>query len=122
MAPPATPENGVALPFMRGSLTRVSELIETLRASVSSHSPRLESSVAPARAPISIEAPELPARFSLGDRLGAGGMGLVFRAYDRVLGQDVALKVLRSPAVSDRLFLKREFRSLASMLHPNMVH
>ncbi len=46
-------------------------------------------------------------------------MGSVYRARDHVLGQDVALKVLHD---RDQLtFLKREFRGLAQLSHPNLV-
>jgi tetratricopeptide (TPR) repeat protein len=55
------------------------------------------------------------------ERLGSGGMGTVYRAYDRELGQEVALKVLHSFTAEDRLRLKLEFRALANIVHPNLV-
>jgi Tol biopolymer transport system component len=61
--------------------------------------------------------------YELTDRLGAGGMGEVFRARDTRLGRDVALKLLpdafaRDP---DRLSrFEREARLLASLNHPRI--
>jgi eukaryotic-like serine/threonine-protein kinase len=63
-------------------------------------------------------------RYDVGRTLGSGGMGEVFLARDRVLGRDVALKVLRTQFAGDSEFaerFKREARSAASLSHPNIV-
>lgn len=71
-------------------------------------------------------------RFELLERLGGGGMGLVWRARDTMLQRDVALKEVRSaePAVYDddpiaahvmRERVLREARALARLHHPNVV-
>jgi eukaryotic-like serine/threonine-protein kinase len=63
-------------------------------------------------------------RYDVGRTLGSGGMGEVFLARDRVLGRDVALKVLRTQYAHDSEFaerFKREARSAASLSHPNIV-
>ena len=57
------------------------------------------------------------------DRIGAGGMGEVYRARDTKLGRDVALKVLPASmaADADRLTrFEREARLLATLNHPNI--
>ena len=56
--------------------------------------------------------------------LGKGGMGEVYRAVDRTLGREVAIKILPEAFMSDpaRLArLHREARLLASLNHPNIA-
>ena len=56
-------------------------------------------------------------------RLGAGGMGVVYRARDTRLDRDIALKVLPAPVVGDataRARLVREARAAAALNHPNV--
>jgi serine/threonine protein kinase len=62
--------------------------------------------------------------FVLGDMLGRGGMGIVFRAREKALDRDVALKVLAfdpvlNPAAYDRF--EREAKLAARLDHPNIV-
>src|SRR5690349_9729924 len=53
-------------------------------------------------------------------RIGAGGMGVVYEALDR-LGQRVALKTLEHMDASGVCRLKKEFRSVADITHPNLA-
>ncbi len=61
--------------------------------------------------------------YELTDRIGGGGMGIVFRARDRKLGRDVAIKTLKAGGeVEDlRRMFEREARATAQLLHPNIV-
>jgi eukaryotic-like serine/threonine-protein kinase len=57
-------------------------------------------------------------------RLGAGGMGEVYRARDPKLNRDVALKVLPAAAALDgerRERFQREAQAIAALNHPNIV-
>lgn len=62
-------------------------------------------------------------RFHLRERLGDGGFGQVYLAYDPRLDRDVALKVLKQPDPSDRVMERffREARAVARLDHPNIV-
>ena len=58
------------------------------------------------------------------DRLGAGGMGVVFKAEHLFLRRVVALKILPNPFDEDLNLLPRflsEIRSVARLQHPNIV-
>jgi serine/threonine-protein kinase len=64
-------------------------------------------------------------RYVVEARLGAGGMGVVFRARDERLSRPVAIKVLSADAIGDavaRARLVREARAGAAIDHPAIVH
>lgn len=71
-----------------------------------------------------VERPEIvTARYEILERIGEGGMGVVYLARDRELGREVALKVLRTPDPSpdERDRILREARILASLEHPGIA-
>jgi serine/threonine protein kinase len=61
-------------------------------------------------------------RFELRRRLGEGSFGVVYEAFDRERGSRVALKTLKEPEATALYNLKREFRTLAGVSHPNLVN
>ena len=61
-------------------------------------------------------------RFTLVRRLGAGGMGVVYEAYDQERGELVALKTMRRVDPIALVRFKQEFRSLSDITHPNLVN
>lgn len=63
-------------------------------------------------------------RYEILERIGSGGMGYVYKAYDKRLDRIVALKVLKSEYNEDESFVRkfrRESLAAASISHPNIV-
>ncbi len=63
-------------------------------------------------------------RYEIKSRIGQGGMSCVFRAEDKILGREVALKVLKEEFSEDEEFVehfKNEARAAARLTHPNIV-
>src|SRR3569832_1412852 len=56
------------------------------------------------------------------EKIGEGGMGVVYRAHDEILNRDVALKVLPDPLVAamGRDHLLHEARAGSALNHPNI--
>ncbi len=70
---------------------------------------------------------EIAGRYVIVERIGAGGMGVVYKAYDPALDRRIALKLLRiAPRSGEtrsrpRARLLREAQALAQLAHPNVI-
>jgi serine/threonine protein kinase len=63
-------------------------------------------------------------RYELEELVGTGGMSSVYRAHDRLLERNVALKVLHAQFTGDGEYVerfRREARAVAQLSHPNIV-
>lgn len=60
------------------------------------------------------------AHYELGERVGVGGMGEVYRATDGMLGRDVAIKVVAGGEPLAQTRLRREAEHASGMNHPNI--
>lgn len=68
--------------------------------------------------------PERLGDFQLRERLGGGGMGVVFLAHQESLGREVALKLIRPEHLyfpGARARFRRETEAVAKLQHPNIV-
>lgn len=66
----------------------------------------------------------LNGRYKLLERIGSGGMSIVFKAQDLLLGRLVAVKMLHASLTGDEGFLHRfrqEAHAAANLTHPNIV-
>jgi serine/threonine protein kinase len=60
-------------------------------------------------------------KFRFEERVGSGGMGVVYRAVDLALGRDVAIKTLPRMSIDYSSRLRREARAMALVSHPNLA-
>ncbi|MCB9755849.1 MAG: serine/threonine-protein kinase PknK [Myxococcales bacterium] len=65
--------------------------------------------------------PETIGPYEVLNRLGAGGMGVVYRVLDPETGAILALKTGQGQGADDLLQLKSEFRSRVGLVHPNLL-
>ena len=67
----------------------------------------------------------LAGRYELLEKIGEGGMAVVFKARDRLLSRFVAIKILRPEYTKDMMFIesfRRESLIAAGLVHPNIVN
>ena len=66
----------------------------------------------------------LDGRYEIHELIGVGGMAYVYKAYDRVEGRWVAIKILKEEFSNNSDFLRRfrnESKAIAVLSHPNIV-
>jgi hypothetical protein len=63
----------------------------------------------------------LPGKFRFEQRIGTGGMGVVYSGSDLSLGRHVAIKTLRRISPEDAIRLRREARTAAAVSHPHLA-
>ena len=66
----------------------------------------------------------LAGRYEILEKIGDGGMAVVYKARDRQLNRFVAIKILKKEFIADQTFVEnfiREAKAAASLLHPNIV-
>ena len=67
----------------------------------------------------------LAGRYELFERIGEGGMSVVYKANDKLLNRFVAIKILKPQFINDSKFIdsfRRESQAAASLSHPNIVN
>lgn len=92
----------------------------TVEGSISDDAGRGREGAAPDPETLAKQLPQL----EIGDLIGQGGMGFVYKAKQRHLNRDVALKILHANLQRDPAFAKRferEAQALATLNHPNIV-
>ncbi len=68
---------------------------------------------------------KLAGRYEIIERIGEGGMSIVYRAHCHVLNRSVAIKILKQEFINDDIFVKRfdqEAKAAASIQHANIVN
>jgi serine/threonine protein kinase len=131
----AAPDPGqyaIRFPELEESLSRQIEVGRWLATTIQDPSwyPRLNADIADVEAldpqPPALEplAPLSPDDFELGPELGKGGMGTVYKAYQKSLDRDVAVKALKPSDGLDRRVLERfiaEAKILGRLRNPHIV-
>jgi eukaryotic-like serine/threonine-protein kinase len=92
----------------------VAKQVETLDASVSTPEVRGRETGGIARG-------DRIGKYVIGERIGRGGMGVVYTARDERLGRDVAIKLAYASGIGSLGRAEREAQALAKLSHPNVV-
>lgn len=64
-------------------------------------------------------------RYEIVEKIGGGGMALVYKAKCQLLNRHVAIKILRQEFINDKDLLdkfRKESQAAASLSHPNIVN
>lgn len=67
---------------------------------------------------------KLDGRYEIHELIGAGGMAMVYRAYDTLDDRTVAIKILKDEFSANDEFIRRfknESKAIALLNHPNIV-
>ena len=67
----------------------------------------------------------LNSRYELVEKVGTGGMAIVYRSKDQLLGREVAVKILQPHFADNETAVRRfkhEAQAVASLSHPNIVN
>ena len=84
--------------------------------------PELAGSQIPVAIPLDLQLP-VPERYEILEELGAGGMGVVYKAHDRYLDQKVSIKILKTRGDLELLTIRfqREAKALSRLHHKNLA-
>lgn len=85
---------------------------------------RLSEQQIPATGAPGATSPDGVDRYTMLEKIGEGGMGMIYKAQDKILKRTVALKILSHPVHTDAKIVDRFFqeaRSAAALNHPNIV-
>jgi tRNA A-37 threonylcarbamoyl transferase component Bud32 len=121
-ADPAEPGSELSGDSLRGAAPGDDRIAARARAAIEA---QLFGAPLPDSGPPPAPSPRRLGRYVLGEKIGAGGMGVVYRAHDPELARDVAIKVLRADAADDAVAsqrMLREARAMARVAHPNVIH
>ncbi len=80
-----------------------------------------ERTPAPGRGPSALPTSVRVGRYTILMKLGSGGMGVVYSAYDDTLDRKVAIKLLRADRDPERDRMRREAQALARLSDPHVV-
>lgn len=114
----------VATPTPTRSREAAGATIQSLALTVSAEPTSSEGNDNPTAGLVPADVSDDDARYEIHEEIGHGGQGIVYRARDRRLDRDVALKVLQTPFRSDPNMLglfQNEARTAGRLNHPHII-